>query len=526
MNKIPILKLFSYKMKKPGIMSASVMIVILFNCNPERKLPDINYFDRKPPGMTAELFAPGIISTYSFEHSSPAFSPEGSVVLWTVVDRNFRASMFEMKYEQGKWSSPGRPTFADSTADDYYPSFSPDGKRLYFSSRRKLPLGYPDLRDMQLWEVERNQNGWGTPVPVDTTVSQGSDYAHSITSNGTIYISSALGGGTNFNIRKAENKNGSFSKPVVLPYNINGTGYEDGPYIAPDESFIIFESDRPHETDGFIDLYISFKNEEGNWTLPVNMGPKINSPFAERFARLSPDGKYLFFGSNRTQSTDNWGFDIYWIDAKVIDELRNEADAKNAMEQQLGENLIAALYAYDYKTSAGLLKQWLDHHPGDLDATVIYSSTMRKLKRFAEAEVLLEGKSEWKNNPSVIMEKALSKSGLNKNDEASTLLSPILAAGDRQRDRYVQLSNELLEMGKYSESDGYFEKAMAINSNGYEYLRRARAYAKAGEKDQAFQNLDKAAGYGYISKQEFVSDADLAALRQDSRWKKLIDTLK
>jgi tetratricopeptide (TPR) repeat protein len=106
------------------------------------------------------------------------------------------------------------------------------------------------------------------------------------------------------------------------------------------------------------------------------------------------------------------------------------------------------------------------------------------------------------------------------------LLSPILAAGDRQRDRYVQLSNELLEMGKYSESDGYFEKAMAINSNGYEYLRRARAYAKAGEKDQAFQNLDKAAGYGYISKQEFVSDADLAALRQDSRWKKLIDTLK
>ena len=50
------------------------------------------------------------------------------------------------------------------------------------------------------------------------------------------------------------------------------------------------------------------------------MGAKINSPFAERFAAVSPDGKYLFFGSNRGGDLP----DIYWISAAIIDELRNK----------------------------------------------------------------------------------------------------------------------------------------------------------------------------------------------------------
>jgi hypothetical protein len=81
-------------------------------------------------------------------------------------------------------------------------------------------------------------------------------------------------------------------------------------------------------------------------------------------------------------------------------------------------------------------------------------------------------------------------------------------------------------MGKYSKSDVYFEKAMAMGSNGYDYLRRASAYAIAGEKDRAFQNLTKAAGYEYISKQEIENDQDLSTLRSDPRWKKFVEKLK
>jgi hypothetical protein len=53
------------------------------------------------------------------------------------------------------------------------------------------------------------------------------------------------------------------------------------------------------------------------------MGPKINTKYSERFARVSPDGRYLFFGSNRRQEKNNLYFDIYWIDAKIIDEIKS-----------------------------------------------------------------------------------------------------------------------------------------------------------------------------------------------------------
>src|SRR5688572_31500566 len=119
-----------------------LLSAFLFHCSSTNK-ESINYFDQELPGLSAQLFAPGLISTDSFEHSSPAFSPDGDVVLWTVVNKSYHAYMLEMRFRNGKWSKPYPPSFADSTADDYYPCFSPDGKKLYFSSRRKVPQGFP-----------------------------------------------------------------------------------------------------------------------------------------------------------------------------------------------------------------------------------------------------------------------------------------------------------------------------------------------------------------------------------------------
>ena len=180
------------------------------------------------------------------------------------------------------------------------------------------------------------------------------------------------------------------ANPILLPYSINSVDYEDGPYIAPDESFLIFESQRPEGIDGSLGLYISFRHEDGHWGMPVNMGPKINSGKGERFARLSPDGKYLFFGSARNMSADNRGADIYWIDAKMIDELRNDETAKSKIEQSLGDELIKALIKMILQVQPLLLKQWLSLYPNSLDATVIYSSILRKQQRYSEAGQLLE----------------------------------------------------------------------------------------------------------------------------------------
>jgi Tol biopolymer transport system component len=172
--------------------------------------------------------------------------------------------------------------------------------------------------------VERKMNGWGTPLPLDTSIIKGFEYAPSVSAKGTIYFSSRRPGSESFDIFFATSLNNKYGAAVRLDSNINTAGYEDGPFIAPDERYLIFESDRAGSVEGSIDLFICFKQKDGGWSKPKNMGPKINTKYSERFGRVSPDGRYFFFGSNRKQKKDNLYFDIYWISAKIIDELKSQ----------------------------------------------------------------------------------------------------------------------------------------------------------------------------------------------------------
>ncbi|MBK9491701.1 MAG: PD40 domain-containing protein [Haliscomenobacter sp.] len=341
-------------------------------------------------------------------------------------------------------------------------------------------------------------------------------------------FSSALGGGTNWNIQRSTLQNGRYTQPQVLPFSINSVDYEEGPYIAPDESFLIFESIRPEGIEGSLDLYISFKNKAGQWSLPLNMGPKINSGSSERFASLSPDGKYLFFGSSRNQAPDRPGFDIFWIDASVIDELKQSRAAQTLIEPALGETIIGALYQNDVETAAPALKKWLALYPQNLDATVIYSSTLRKQKQYASAaQVLNNVADQWKNNTNILMERALVQFGLNKEEEANKILSPLLVEGDQLRERYLYLAVALLDMAKIQPSEAYFEKAMSIHTSSYPYFNRACTLARMGEKDRAFAALNQAVTYGsLVLKTDYQNVADLKPLESDVKWKLLMARLK
>ena len=67
------------------------------------------------------------------------------------------------------------------------------------------------------------------------------------------------------------------------------------------------------------DLYICFNDGFGNWSKAKNMGNMINTRAPENCAYVTPDGKYLFFNSGR-----NGNYDIYWVDAGIIETLKTE----------------------------------------------------------------------------------------------------------------------------------------------------------------------------------------------------------
>ena len=101
---------------------------------------------------------------------------------------------------------------------------------------------------------------------------------------------------------------------------INTGTFLSHPFIAPDESYLLFDAERE---DGFgeSDIHISFKQKDGTWGNGINLGDKINTNAWEASASITPDGKYLFFSRN-VGSDEFENVDIFWVDAQFMENLR------------------------------------------------------------------------------------------------------------------------------------------------------------------------------------------------------------
>jgi Tol biopolymer transport system component len=280
------------------------------------------YLGQKPPGLISEIFAPGVVSTGNHEHSSLIISPDGKEIFWSVISaplsNHSSHKIVFMKYKNNHWLLPKTASFSGQYKDNY-PFMSPDGNIIYFCSNRPFP-GKSKSKDYELWFAERTCTGWSDPRLLGYPFTEENKTLQpSITNNGTIYFLGYLEGvQKKYGIYRSRFINGQYSKPELLNESIN-TEYPDWcPYIAPDESYLIFSSKRPGGYGGF-DLYISYRND-GSWVEPQNLGSEINHKYHERFPGVSPDGKYLFF--TRPNGENNG--DIYWVSTKIIEELKSK----------------------------------------------------------------------------------------------------------------------------------------------------------------------------------------------------------
>ncbi|MFC1493482.1 TolB family protein [candidate division KSB1 bacterium] len=288
-------------MKNPAFLFVLIIVMILsstlcVHSQGSKSIQNLKgpYLGQKPPGLIPEVFASGIISDTGYRlHGFPAFSPDGNAVLLTLIPPEIKL----LNNTGGVWIKPEKLDIPGRSVNAA--NFSNDGKRIYFQAI--IEGGYGSL---DIWYMDLTDRGWSNPInigsPVNTAKFEGQP---SFTVDKTIYFAGALeGSGWNRGIYRSRMVDGKYTVPEILNGLINSQYIDAYPFIAPDESFLLFSSSRPSMDENDLKIYVK-------WSEPVNLNGKMKFDKSSRFPYLSPDSKYLFFQSSGS---------IYWIDAAII----------------------------------------------------------------------------------------------------------------------------------------------------------------------------------------------------------------
>ncbi|MEJ7601197.1 MAG: hypothetical protein WKG01_25055 [Kofleriaceae bacterium] len=257
------------------------------------------------------MFAPGVVSGPATDLNA-AFSPDGMELYFSRKDATDQiATIMVVRRTGDHWTAPEVAPFSGRYSD-VDPMFSPDGSRLYFSSYRPRDAGAVDpVADADLWFVERRGRGFGDPVHLPAPVNTPADDLYpSLTRDGTLYYARwdpGPGTGDLFRARPA----GDGYQVDRMPAPVNSESVEYDPFIAPDESYLVFVSSRPGGHGGG-DLYLSFRAGAA-WTEPRNLGAPVSSEARDYCPVVSPDGNYLFFTSTRSDASDPGDGNVYWL---------------------------------------------------------------------------------------------------------------------------------------------------------------------------------------------------------------------
>lgn len=279
------------------------MVVIFSLTLFAQKSPPKMSFGSDKPVTEPTVFAPGIISTGDYE-GAEEFSPDGKTLYYLKLtpDFNFWTMVFS-RFENGRWTAPQVAPFSGQYIDGD-PFITSDGKRMFFISGRPLTDSTSKkTKNFDIWVMDKTASGgaWSEPQNLGKPVnSEASEYFPTLTNNGTLYFGSRRAGGKGgVDLYRSKFADGKFQEPENLGDAINTQFDEYEPFIAPDESYLIFMADSRPDGLGGYDLYISY-NENGKWTKAENLGAPINTTANELSAKMSRDGKYFFWTSSRS----------------------------------------------------------------------------------------------------------------------------------------------------------------------------------------------------------------------------------
>lgn len=300
-------------------MGFRVLLVLLFSSQAivAQEWPTLSgdYLGQEPPGMTPQVFMPGLISLEGERELNAVYSPNSRIFMFSrQIDGAFKM-FFSYRRGDGTWQEPrmAPPSRTYPNHRDVDMAFSPDGSWLYFISDR--PLAGHSLERYNIWRSRVTRHGLVAPEPLGPQINGPDNELYPmLVADGSLYFSATredtLGARDSY---RAQYVDGDFAEPVNLGPGINSEVNEGDIYVSPDETYIIHVSaDRPGGLGG-ADLYVSFRQTDGTWGKGIHLGDGINSAEADYCPMVTPDGKYFYF----TQ-----GNDLMWVDAAVIDKYR------------------------------------------------------------------------------------------------------------------------------------------------------------------------------------------------------------
>ncbi len=266
-----------------------------------------------PRNFTVHSFS-GSVNT-PFTEYNPTVSADESVIAFTALRPNtgrtrsadkFIEEVYVSYNKAGAWSNP----VVIPISSEYNvgtAGISPDGQKMMIFIGGTADPG-------SLYQITKDGDSWSKPSLLAGSInSPALETTCSITPNGkTIYFASDRNGGKGgLDIWKTELKaDGKWSVPLNLGPEVNTTANEDAPFIHPDQKTLFFTSDG-HNTMGGNDIFKS-NLVNGKWTKPENMGYPVNTTANDNYFTLLADGKRAYFSSDRKGGQG--AQDIYYID--------------------------------------------------------------------------------------------------------------------------------------------------------------------------------------------------------------------
>lgn len=216
-------------------------------------------------------------------------------------------SRFAIDYKINEFHFNPRPLadVVNQFNQQYFPVLTADQKTLIFVKRE-------ENEEIMVSQLDSDGN-WGNPISISSNInSEFNEGTCTISADGRkLVFTSCMGrkGYGSCDLYMSNKVGNEWSVPENLGGKINSTAWDSQPSLSADGRTLYFVSNR---SGGFgqRDIYVSTVDKNGEWMKPVNLGPDINTSFDDISPFIHPNGQRLYFSTNGRLGFG--GFDIYF----------------------------------------------------------------------------------------------------------------------------------------------------------------------------------------------------------------------